>query len=188
MGFLTDTAKKAGKRARKRAHVPEWMSLAPIAGGVAIGVILLAAFVLPGASQPTDDQGGNNPLPASTAPADGTPSDTEAPTTSAPGATVETDKVDGGKVRVPEAAYTTAQQAALATWNGVWDGVNVAGQTPVSDSVYPDAKILTLKVFSIDLTAISFIASVDIDGNGSEDTSMQVTVVRDSSGWAFGGG
>lgn len=197
MGFLTDTVEKAGRKARRRGHVPDWMALAPVAGGVAIAVVVAVSMLLPsGSSGPaqivgpggilvTPGTGTTATVPtAATVPTGG--GSTAVPATTAPAARLESvEKTDGTRVDLDADAVTTAKAAAIATWTGRWDGVAVLGEPGAAPTAYPNASLTRIRVLGISPDNISFVAEVDLNADAVADTTMQVTVQRHDGTWVF---
>jgi len=171
MGFLSDAAKRGFNRAGGGAYVPTWYKSTVMVGGVFIVGILAYTALTSERPEPVQTGGpvvviDDNKNPASSG------------STTLP-------LVGGVTVDVPESAYAAAEAAASAIWTGNWSDVPVDGELPDVSATFPDAVVGQASVLSSGADSISFLFSLDEEGNGSWDQDFQVTVVNGSSGWTY---
>ena len=171
MGQLSEAAKKGFERAGGGTYVPPWYKSTVAVGGIfIIGVLAYSAIttnqpdsVLPGGSitvnEPLQEElsSGTSKLPF----------------------------VGGGTIDVPKSAFETAELAALAIWTGDWSKVPVDGELSDVSATYPNSIVGKATVLNSGSESISFIFSLDEDGNGIWDQDFQVTVISVSSGWVY---
>jgi|LauGreDrversion2_3_1035106.scaffolds.fasta_scaffold08129_2 hypothetical protein len=171
MGFLSDAAKRGFERAGGGTYVPTWYKSTVAVGGVfIIGVLAYSAIT------------------------------TDRPDPVAPGGSItvgepiqkdlssETSKlplVGGGSVDIPKSALETAEAAALAIWTGDWSKVPVDGEFSDVSATYPNSIVGKASVLNSGSESISFLFSLDEDGNGIWDQDFQVTVISGASGWVY---
>ena len=171
MGHLSEAAKRGFERAGGGTYVPTWYKSTVAVGGVfIIGVLAYSAL--------TTDR------PESAAP-------TGSITVSEP---IQNDSfsgfsklslVGGGTIDVPKSALETAEAAALAIWTGDWTNVPVDGEFSDVSATYPNSIVGKASVLNSGSESISFLFSLDEDGNGIWDQDFQVTVVNGTSGWVY---
>ncbi len=179
MGFMSDGARNAYRKAGGSAYVPEWYRSA-IWLGVVIGVggMFFAATLNDNDAPPSTYTTGN--------PADvGQPEGTVPSSRPIPGDTIELRGVDGSVYEVPQEAYDAAARAGLALWTGDWSAVPVTGELPDSAAVFPDARLGSARVVTVDADTVSLLFELDENGRGRVTQEFQVTVVSSSGEWAF---
>lgn len=182
MPFLTDEARKAFSR--KRAYVPEWMQLAQWVALGLLGATVAVFYFLDGgmSDQPVAQLPGTGTVqPVQTRPASPAPT----PSGSTATGTSSVPDTDGRTVNVPTAALAAAKAAALAVWTGNWTGVPLNGSAPKVDDPRPGAKVGAPKVYTSTSTVVVFLFPLDIDGDGRNDQSFQLSVIKDGDRWVF---
>ena len=193
MGQLTDNAQKKFKR-MSRVHVPEWFATGQVAALIAIPLLVVVSyFVQSGEGQPSlgsnvlNNGGGSSIAVDQGEPAlptdNGTTNSGTTPVVN--DAAVSVRRPGGGAVDVPSSALAVARAAGIASYTGNWDGVALTGARPVTQQIYPNAKVGEPLAYSVSDNAITFAFSLDRDGNGSTDMSFQISVVNISGSWVF---
>jgi hypothetical protein len=180
MGFLSDGARNAYRKAGGSAYVPDWYRNAIWVGALiaAGGVFLSTTF-------------NDNDAPPSTYNQSVSPG-SDAPTEPSQGS-VQTDVsglvslrgVDGARYDIPRAALDAAEAAGLALWTGNWEGVPVTGELPGSSATFPQARLGTARVVSADADVVSLLFELREDGDEKVTQEFQVTVVATGDGWAY---
>ncbi|MFM7088851.1 MAG: hypothetical protein ACKOW9_04980 [Candidatus Paceibacterota bacterium] len=177
MGSLSDAAKRGFRKGIKRSSVPEWMLLAQwVALGFIPVIVVLSLFQSdaviiekpPKTSEVVSDLN-NNDLSSS----------------SVSDSIVSIKTVNGKSVKVSQEAVDTAKKAGLAIWTGVWDDVPISGNPAYNESLYPNARIGSLMVFSLTDDVITFVIKLDTRGDGSYDQSFQISVVKETGRWVY---
>jgi hypothetical protein len=178
MGFLSDGARNAYRKAGGSAYVPEWYRSAIWAGMViAVGGMLFAAVLGDSDAPPsTYSQDRMSALPV------------ETPVSESPtfvGETISLSGLDGSSVQISAEAFAAASAAGLALWNGDWDGVPVVGELPNVSATFPKAQLGDARVIAYEAGTLSLLFELDENGSGRMTQEFQVTVVRDGDGWAY---
>jgi hypothetical protein len=180
MGFLSDGARNAYRKAGGSAYVPDWYRNAIWVGAViaAGGIFLAAAFNDNDAPPSTYSQGVPSGSVLNTEPSQGAAQSDVSDLVSLRG-------VDGARYDVPRAALDVAASAGLALWTGDWEGVPVTGDLPGTSATFPQARLGTARVVSADADAVSLLFELQEDGDGTVTQEFQVTVVATGDGWAY---
>lgn len=171
---------------RDRNELPEWFgTFALIISGVfALGFGWSALHSGPASTTnsfgvvagpvatPTTSAGGSTPVV--TTPVVTTPAVTYPPVA---GETIDIVDGDGNTVAVPKAAYTVAEQVALAIFNGEWDGIVFAdgGEAPVNQSqLWPGIHVIGTRLYTHTDTLYEIVFTLATD---SENTDLRRAVV-----------
>lgn len=177
MGFLSDGARNAYRKAGGSAYVPDWYRSAIWLGAVlAVGAMLLTAVL------------NDNDAPPSTYAIDqqlAGSGEVVADDNADVGVTVQLRGVDGSRYDIPRAALDAASRAGLALWTGDWVGVPVYGELPDTSATFPDAVLGGVRVVTADAETVSLLFELDETGDGRITQEFQVTVVRTGDGWAY---
>lgn len=198
MGYLTDSASGAFKKATKRSYVPPWYSVAGTVAVVIIAILIVVSLLFPGEKPKNAPGAASTPSASTSVPAETpsetpsetpttVPTDTAEPTAPAAGSVVTVPTIDGQEAQVPQDAYTQAKLAAQGIFTGDFTNVRVAqGQSLPQVQGNPTATVVSVVLNSQAPSAITFTVTVNSDGLGTEKKlDVIVTPVQGSDLWAY---
>ena len=184
MGKLTDNASQAFKK-RSRVHIPAFFTWAQYVALAMVPLIYLSYFVF---NKPTQYTGTGDTIVLKSSENQGIhliPSSTPINSPVNSGKFVTIKNSSGSKINIPLELYNASNNIALAYYTGNWSKVTIVGTAPNFNKIYPKAKVLNLISYTFSSDAAVMAASIDVDGNGTEDESIQFSLIIDNNVWSY---
>ena len=183
MGRITDNAAK-NFRKKQNIPIPEFYVWAQYVALALIPIVILSYFVT---QKPTGQVSDRNIYTTTTNNYGSNASSESAQDTVSTdsGEKITVKNYKGEPVEIPLDLAEQTKLIAIAYYSGDWSKVFVSGTAPSFSSVYPKAKLSKLIVYNLGTNSAVLGASIDKDGNGSADESIQFTLVVDDGHWAY---